>query len=191
MKFKLNYIYIIVAVILFSSSNNQMSFNKNFDNLKQEFQRIQPPFVSNKGQLYPDVIFYRSTRDECFYLTKEGEIIYSVPVIDNNINSRIVLKEKIKNSQIHEAGSKKRSKLKLNYFRGSDRSYWTRNTPVFDVVEAGGLYKGISMELRSGTKNVEKVFYIDHGTDGMLIIDTGHEDKAKDLKTSAESLSSK
>lgn len=165
MKFKFNYLYLILAAIIFSGSQNHQSFKKDLDISNQEFQKNQVPFISNKGQLYPDVNFYRSTPDECFYLTKKNEMIYSVPAINNNLNTRIILNEKMKASLFPMLRGKNRSKSKVNYFRGSDRSHWTRNVPVFDVVEIDDLYKEISRELRTGSKTDENVFYIEPWTD--------------------------
>ena len=53
-----------------------------------------------------------------------------------------VINANLLNSKDVELKGTVKPPTKINYFRGSDRAKWTKDTPIFDQVETGEVYDG-------------------------------------------------
>jgi len=134
---------------------------------------MQLPFITNKGQTHNDVSFYAKTFGGTLYVTKKGEMVYSLPRIAkadaNDAVGKIsrnktmdvwVLKESLLGThKIHSKGMDK-TKTQVSYFIGNDKEKWQSNIPAYNSLSFGRIYDGIDFSLKAYGKNVEKIFTV-------------------------------
>jgi len=134
---------------------------------------IQLPFIANKGQTHQDVSFYAKTFGGTLYVTKKGEMVYSLPRISKTETSDAVektagdkkmhvwiLKESLVGThKIHSKGMDK-AKTQVSCFIGKDKEKWQSNIPTYNGLSLGRVYDGIDFSLKAYGKNVEKIFTV-------------------------------
>lgn len=64
----------------------------------QKIKRLQIPFVVNKGQINETIKFYATTFGGTVFITKEGEIVYSLPVFKRKKDAYLRDVKNLKNS---------------------------------------------------------------------------------------------
>jgi hypothetical protein len=135
-------------------------------------QKVQIPFIANKGQLDNSVQFYAHTLGGTTLITKNGEIVYSLANSDssNDKTTRITIKERIIGGQIDHIIGKVRTDTKVSVFKGSDPLKWIRNLPSYNIVYFGDVYDGIRLKLKAYGNNVEKLFYVSPGANPSSIL---------------------
>ena len=134
-------------------------------------QTLPVPFIVNKGQVDGGVTFYARTFGGAVFLTKGGEIVYSLPEIKKKgQGSRgIVLREELVGATIHDIRGEGISPTKVSYFTGQDRSKWVSGIPTYSSVSLGEVYNGIELKLKAYGNNVEKLFFVQPGSDPVSI----------------------
>ncbi len=60
--------------------------------------------------------------------------------------------------------------VKVNYFKGNDKSKWKNNIHTYNMVSLGELYKGINLNLHAYGNNVEKLFVVEPGAEPKQIL---------------------
>lgn len=138
---------------------------------------LQVPFIANEGQVDENVCFYARTFGGIIYVTKKGEMVYSLPLVearqDNVTEQELpkqqerkgwVLKERLLGSLNPDIKSIDKANTKVNYFIGNDKSKWKSNVSSYNEVSLGEIYKGISLNLRAYGNNVEKIFTVNPGS---------------------------
>ncbi len=135
-------------------------------------QNLQVPFIANEGQVDESVAFYAKTFGGTVFVTKNGEIVYSLPAGASQASCRdtacrvparstgIALKEEFIGAKVSGITGEGESVTKVSYFKGSDPSKWKSNIATYEVADMGEVYKGIGLKLRAHGNNVEKLFTV-------------------------------
>lgn len=147
------------------------------------------PFIANQGQVHQKVAFYANTFGGTVFVTKNGEIVYSLPnnaATENNTKPAFILKEGLKKktdnhkkTEITGVALRERfsgatiTQIKsapgrvgtVNYFIGSNKDKWKRNIPSHETISFGDIYDSIELRLRAYSENVEKLFHVRPGGD--------------------------
>ena len=74
----------LTAMPLFAEQGNAVRPLK--ENITQEIQKLQAPFIANIGQMDERVRFYTQTFRGTVFVTEEGEIVYSLPEVRDGNN---------------------------------------------------------------------------------------------------------
>jgi len=119
---------------------------------------LQIPFIENKGQIKDKKVrYYAKTMGGTFFITKDGEMVYSLPFYDNSQSesktpksiltsqkTKIqnqeqkgwVLKETLVGTTISNVKGEEKAATKVNYFKGKDSKKW-RSGVESGIVENG------------------------------------------------------
>ena len=147
----------------------------------QRTKKLQMPFIANEGQTDERVMFYANTFGGTVFITKNGEIVYSLPQRKNEGDYAhahnkpakgargVVLKEEIVGGWIGKIKGERKAITTANDFRGNDQSKWKTNIQTYEVVTLGEVYDGIELKLKAYGNNVEKLFYVKPGADPTAI----------------------
>jgi hypothetical protein len=143
----------------------------------KKMSALQIPFIANEGQVDEEVGFYARTLGGTIYVTKKGEMVYSMPLIeasqDNVTEQELpkqqerkgwVFKERLLGSLNPDIKSIEKANTKVNYFIGNDKGKWKSNISSYNEVSLGEIYKGVSLNLRAYGNNVEKIFTVNPGS---------------------------
>ncbi|MBI5307412.1 MAG: SBBP repeat-containing protein, partial [Planctomycetes bacterium] len=148
------------------------------EKVTQEIQKLQAPFIANNGQIDGRVRFYAQTFRGTVFVTKDGEIVYSLPEVkqgsegikaqEGNLTEDcqleeargITLKEQLVGSNISEIKGGAKSTTVVSYFTGHDPSKWQSNVSTYEIVDMGEVYEGIDLRLKAYGNNVEKLFTV-------------------------------
>jgi hypothetical protein len=144
--------------------------NPSKEEVIQEIQKLQAPFIANNGQIDEGVRFYAKTFGGTVFVTKDGEIVYSLPKgklgsegSERNVvrhASGVTLKEQLVGGTIGEIRGGAESLATVNYFTGNDLSKWQNNIATYEIVDMGEVYNGIGLRLKAYGNNVEKLFTV-------------------------------
>lgn len=138
---------------------------KNKFEIGHKIARLNVPFISNQGQANENVKFYVKTFGGNVFVTKDGEIVYSLPKLssDNKHEAGVVLKEQLIGATVTDISGQDQVETKISYFQGSDESKWQSSIPSYEYVSLGEVYKGIDVRLKAYGNNIEKYFFINPG----------------------------
>ena len=136
---------------------------------------VRIPFVANAGQTDAAVAYYASTFSGTVFVTKDGDIVYSLPGERHRSGAAQLadptpstggwsLTETVVGGTARPRASDAAS-ARVNYFVGNDPARWRNGLPTFDAVSLGEVWPGISLDLRAHGKNVEKLFKVKPGAD--------------------------
>jgi hypothetical protein len=146
--------------------------------VRESVSRVRIPFIGNAGQLDPVVAYYAPTFAGTVYVTRKGQLVYSLPgepsasgVKLSGARSRSPvsqsswsLTETPLGGRGHPTGSNPTS-TGISYFVGNDPSRWRSELPTFEAVSLGEVWPEISLELRAHGKSMEKLFTVEPGGD--------------------------
>ncbi len=130
----------------------------------QKAQGIQQPFIANDDQMDEEVAFFTNTFQGGVFVTKRGELVYS-------LFKRVVLKEEFIDGKVGNITGEGKTTTKVSCFKGSDPARWKSNISAYEVVSLGEVYQGIELKLKAYGNNIEKLFYVkpDTGTEQIKI----------------------
>lgn len=138
-----------------------------------QLQNLHVPFLANEGQIDGRVKFYARTFGGAVFVTKDGEIVYSIPTKvsalrvqsdENEVFKGIALKETFMGGKIEKVIGEGKSVTKVSQFKGNEPSKWKSNISSYELVNLGEVYDGIEMKLKAYGNNVEKLFYVKPNT---------------------------
>ncbi len=141
----------------------------------REIQKLQTPFIVNKGQVDERVRFYAKTLGGTVFVTKDGEIVYSLPAskIQNTSSpvseypkskiTGVALKEILVGGKMGEIMGRAQSISTVSCFYGNDPSLWKSNISTYKIVDMGEVYRKIGLRLKAYGNNVEKLFTVKPG----------------------------
>jgi hypothetical protein len=135
--------------------------------LDYKLARVRVPFIFNEGQVDNQICFYARTFSGKVFITKKGEIIYTLSNKRNEpldkSTTLIVLKEQLVDMKASTITGEGKSPTTINYYKGSNPKYWKHNVPSYNNVSLGEIYKCIHLKLSAYGNNVEKLFYVKPG----------------------------
>lgn len=138
-----------------------------------QLQNLHVPFLANEGQIDGRVKFYAKTFGGAVFVTKDGEIVYSIPTKvsalrvqsdDKEVFKGIALKETFVGGKIEKVIGEGKSVTKVSQFKGNEPSKWKSNISSYELVNLGEVYDGIELKLKAYGNNVEKLFYVKPNT---------------------------
>ncbi len=141
--------------------------------LKPKANRIQLPFIANEGQTDDKVKYYARTFNGSFFVTQNGELVYSIEKRSKSGSS-----EKSEHSIIKETftGDVKAPSFKgegegtkISIYKGKDPAKWRRNIPSYEQISMGDIYQGIEIKLKAYGDTIEKIFSVKPGADPKAI----------------------
>jgi hypothetical protein len=143
---------------------------------------VQIPFIANQGQLDEEVSFYARTFSGDFFVSRDGEMVYSLRTGNSEHGTRkseheteevdhhpsegptlTMLKERLVNARVIAPEGTDKAETKVNYFMGSDKGKWQTDIATYNVVSLGRVYENIDLSLKAYGKKVEKVFTVHPG----------------------------
>lgn len=159
--------------------------NDGEENIIEEASKILIPFIANNGQIGNESVkFYARTFSGTVYVTKDGELVYSLPKFEGEMDNKDkeifeardksslpaitkgwALKERFLFAQSNEPQGITAAQTRVNYFIGNDKSKWQNNIATYNTVSFGEVYPGISLSLNARGNNVEKIFAVNPGAD--------------------------
>ncbi|MCP4151180.1 MAG: hypothetical protein GY757_25780 [bacterium] len=135
-------------------------------------------FIHNKGQVNRKAKFYAKASRYTLWMTKEGFVFDSSLKIKNSEKpgkaefeeecitqfkrdvSRLFFRDANKNPQLIALG---KANLKVNYFKGNDKSQWNCNIPTSTAVLYKNLYEKIDLKVYGIEKQIEYDWIIKPG----------------------------
>jgi hypothetical protein len=154
------------------TSENQLSDQDKQKILTQAYD-LRIPFIANEGQIAKEVDFYAKTFGGTVYVTRQGEMVYSLTKKDldqasakgdkekksHNVQVSVLKERLFQAKNISPVGVGK-SDTKVNYFIGSNKDKWKTNISSYNSVSYGEVYDHIDFALRAYGNNVEKIFSV-------------------------------
>jgi len=140
--------------------------------IASQIAKFHIPFIANQGQTEERVKFYAKTFGGTVFITKDGEIVYSLPQslvsnrkskIKNQKSKGLALKEELVGGRVSDVTGVGKAITRISYYRGSDPSKWKNNIPTYDYVCLGEVYEGVELRLKAYGNNVEKLFSVKPG----------------------------
>jgi hypothetical protein len=118
---------------------------------------IPLPFIKNVGQINnKDIRFYAKTFGGTVFVEDRGSLTYQLPAKDKQ---GVVIREIFTGEAIKITASGPLP-ARINYFKGRDRRNWKTNIPSYEQVSLGEIYRGVTLTLKAGGYNVEKLFTV-------------------------------
>ena len=183
LKYHKNIITIVSAFIFFAlffsySAMGSVPNKEDKGKILNKVYKLQIPFIENKGQIEDkNVKYYAKTFGGTVFITKDRQIVYSLPKYEAKGEGQKVkgwvIKENLvgaslpvplgRQTGISNVKGENKAITKVNYFKGKDPSNWQKNIPTYNLISFGEIYKGIELKLKAYGKNIEKLFYIKAG----------------------------
>lgn len=139
--------------------------------IKPILSKLTMPFISNQGQMDSRVAFYAPTFAGTVYVTKTGQIVYSVPartstrrtlraVSGSSVHSGWVLTESLITPARLVPMSEGASMTNVNSFIGNDKSDWRSGLASSRCISLGEAWPGITVSLEAHGDSVEKLYTV-------------------------------
>jgi len=146
----------------FESSAYAVTTNQNKSQILTNIKKLQIPFIENVGQVgNKDVKYYAKTFAGTVFITKDGQIIYSIPKLEEDLNvGPLAIKEAFVGASVTDIKGEYAIMTKINYLKGKDPAHWRKNISTYNILNLGELYKGIELKLKAYGDNIEKLFYV-------------------------------
>ncbi len=126
---------------------------------------ISLPFIANEGQLPEAAAFYTLSSQGSVYITRAGEIVYSISRKEGEGSPSVVVREKIGDGNPDPPCGEEKINAAINYFSGKNPDNWRSGIAAYQKIIINNIYPGISMELHNRSGLVEKFFHIAPGGD--------------------------
>ena len=165
-----------IALLLFQGGEEAIRAATLPGGIEQQLAGVGIPFIANAGQTDPAVAYYAPTFAGTVFITRDGQIVYSLPTaktpgsgtLASQNNSGWSLTETLVGGRPSPNGSE-RAMTHVSYFLENDASRWKSDLPTFDAVTMGEVWPRIRLALRAQGKNVEKLFTVEPGGDPSMI----------------------
>lgn len=135
-----------------------------------DIEALQLPFIENAGQLNnSSVLYYARTFGGTVFISKNGDISYSIPLSNGEQASGWFFKETFVDARQFLMKGFDKAPTQVNYFLEKDVS--AVKGAAYSTISMGELYEGIKLKLKAHGNNVEKLFYVAPGYDpGKIIV---------------------
>ena len=138
--------------------------------IKPQTSKIQLPFIANEGQIDNRVRYYTQTFNGSFFVTQNGELIYSIEKLQKadsrkEMSERSVIRE-IFTGDIKAPSFKGEGEgTKISIYKGNEPAKWKRNIRSYERISMGDIYQGIEIKLKAYGDTIEKIFSVRPGAD--------------------------
>ncbi len=132
--------------------------------MTEQIASAQVPFIVNQGQVDEQVKFYAHTFSGIVFVTRTGDIVYSLPEKGKEGRS-LALRERVVSSKTPDIEGLSEASTRISYFKGNDAGKWRTGLPTFNELSFGNVYQNIGLKLKAHGNNVEKLFYVQAGGD--------------------------
>ncbi len=158
----------IISFLFLTCTDNLFADNPVNQKIKPLTNKIQLPFIANEGQIDKSVKYYARTFSGNVFITKDGEIIYSIPQIEKEIEanaktSGLIIKEIFAGETLTPSFKGEGRSTKISIFKGNEPSKWKKNIPSYQQLSLGEIYKGIELKLKAYDETIEKIFFVKPG----------------------------
>ena len=152
---------------------------------KEHLAGIRIPFIANAGQTDPAVAYYAPTFAGTVFVTRDGQIVYSLPgksagnekEPQGHPRAAASAGWSLTESPVGATGESRRARpvaqnraqTQVSYFLGNDPSAWRSGIATYEGVSLGQVWPGVSLSLRAHGKNVEKLFTVEPGAEASRI----------------------
>jgi len=120
---------------------------------------LSVPFVQNLGQKAPDVAYYTQTLGGTLFVTREGSMVYALPVRGSGEWQTLTENAVGRPSACGVQGMDP-SAIGVSTFIGDDPSRWHSRVPVCDSLSLGESFPGVELRLRACAGAVERLFHV-------------------------------
>jgi hypothetical protein len=157
----------LLLLSFYDPAQGSWSHNESEQKLLSKAHSLLIPFTENKGQIEDkNVQYYARTLGGAVFITKGGEMIYTLPYYsEKKITREGVIKENLLEASISRIRGEEKTPTIVNYIKGNDSSKWIKNIPTFTMVDLGEIYQGVELKLKAYGNTIEKIFYLKAGTD--------------------------
>ncbi len=172
------------SIKTFKNETNQKvsDIKKNFvkkPSINMDFGKIPLYFIQNTGQVNKKAAFYSKASRYTLWITKGGLVFDSLIKDKGKDNNKENFKEKLLEkynrdvSRMVFIGTNKDpeiiaidpSKLKVNYFKGQNKTKWNCNVPTSKAVLYKNIYKNIDLKVYGKEKSIEYDWIVKPGGD--------------------------
>ncbi len=175
-----------ILVVEGSASTIQKNAIGSNQEIGAKLKKLKVPFIANNGQIAEEVAYYAQTAGGTMFVTKKGEVVYSLPRVEKrdgtgkerkqsskrkreDIAGGVALKEELVGARIKGIEGESEGRARVSYFSGNDRSKWKSGIATYEMVSLGTIYDGIELKLKAHGSNIEKLFYVKPGADAFKI----------------------
>jgi hypothetical protein len=154
---------LFLAILFFySPANNMVLSESNKQEILNKFYSLEIPFLENQGEIKDaSVKYYARTLGAGFFITKDGQIAYSLTKSDEGKGVKILTtKESMTGVFPFVAKSEETSTVKINEFIGNEPGAWRIDIPGYNQISLGEVWSGIELELRAYGGGLEKIFSV-------------------------------
>ncbi len=147
-----NYFTILIVVIAIGGiglfGNQQTLVSGMADGVDLNWMNDQPQslsFIPNRGQFEKSVLFVVKTAGYRMWI-RSDRLVFDT--LDQTSRKRSVVDMRFLNRSSNlQVRTGRKSRERLNYFKGRDAEKWIRNVPMFKEVLFSNLYKGIDLKI--------------------------------------------
>ncbi|NYB52917.1 MAG: SBBP repeat-containing protein, partial [Methanobacteriaceae archaeon] len=154
----------VSLLLVFILCNGVSAADNNTTDIDAQIMNVNIPFVENQGQTDEEVSYYAKTFYGTSYITQDS-ITHQIQGKDNKT---LVLKEQFLDSNGNpikfQAQGEDPTPTQVCYFKGNDPDKWKTNLPTYNLINLGEIYPGIVVKLRATGSNIEKLFFINPGS---------------------------
>lgn len=125
-----------------------------------KFQSLQIPFLENSGQIRDgEVLFYAKTLGAGFFITEDGQIVYSLSRTEDRAMGWII-KESFAGASTSVVKGEEKTTINVTEFKGKDPFEWKSNIPSYSQVSLGEVGNGIELTVKAYGGGLEKSFNV-------------------------------
>lgn len=123
------------------------------------------PFIRNQGQLDADVAYYAPTFAGTAFVTREGDLVLSLPPRSGKGASAggWTLVEAPSTDRRPQVRGVQPSPTRVSVFQGASRADWRHGLPTYAQVSLGAVWPGVDYSVRAHGDNVERIFTVQPG----------------------------
>ncbi len=141
------------------------------DQFNKAILKMEIPFIKNQGQFQsPDVLFAAASPGTTAWITRAGEIVYSLKGSGRGKNKkRDILYESLVDPSSVEIKGMDQSDTVFNFFFNDNCGRRQVKASAFKSVSFGEVYPGVNLEITASGSTVEKIFKIAPHADPAMI----------------------
>ncbi len=132
--------------------------------LRNNIAALSVPFIQNVGQQDSRVAYYARTLAGTVFVSKQGGLVYSLPVVNPTQGGRWAFEENFLGTGKLEPRAETTAPTQVNIFKGKAEQ-WRYQVPAANDLQLGQVAPGISIKLKAHANNVEKLFHVAPGAD--------------------------